>query len=323
MHIYANLVFLGITGISLFAFLSFQVIRPPVAFLVALFSYLIFLFIAFLNTRAWLEKEHKRKIDRLKEQYEKKIRSLKKEHNTATLEKTIRDGTKTLIKNALDYFKIENIKNEMTPSAAIQNLQLDKYGQIIELLADFSLILPDYEENRRIVEQEIHHQIEIYLIDEKPFSEFLKTIMGKYLLTVNKKIREKIKQDLLGRMKSCPKCSGRIPFNAKVCRFCGHTSALPVSAPDLVTKHKTDWFRKGYESYKDGNLKEAIRLLSLAIELDPKATQAYYNRGIVYKKMEDSQKALNDLQVAARLGHEKAKEYLRSVKHSQTQEWKL
>ncbi len=191
MNIYFNLIILGVIGIVLLGFASFQVLTPIVSFAVTVFSFVVFLLITFINVKAWIEREHDRKITRLKEQYERKIYRLKHEYDTATLEKTIRDGTKTLIKNAVDYFKIENIKNEMEPSAAIQNLQLDKYGQIIELLADFSVILPDHEENREIVLQEINHQIELYEIDEKMFAEFLKIIMGKYLLTVNKKLREK------------------------------------------------------------------------------------------------------------------------------------
>ncbi len=85
-----------------------------------------------------------------------------------------------------DYFKLENIKNEMGDSAAIQNLQLDKYGQIIELLAEFSMILPDVKENQEIVQEEINHQIIIYLIDENPFALFLQRIMDKYMIALKK-----------------------------------------------------------------------------------------------------------------------------------------
>ncbi|MCP4106611.1 MAG: hypothetical protein GY749_13925 [Desulfobacteraceae bacterium] len=144
-----------------FRYLPFQIPNRTAAIIATIFSCVFSLIITFLITKQWMEKEYEGKMRIMKDKYERKIRRLKKEHDTTTLEKTIRDGTQTLIKNALDYFKIENIKNEMGATAALQNLQLDKYGQIIELLADFSLILPDYQENQQIVKEEIDHQIDI------------------------------------------------------------------------------------------------------------------------------------------------------------------
>jgi tetratricopeptide (TPR) repeat protein len=280
MNIYSNLIVLGVIGFVLLGFASFQVLSPPISFALTVFSFSVFLLITFINVRAWIEREYDRKISRLKEKYERKIHRLKHEHDTATLEKTIRDGTKTLIKNAVDYFKIENIKNEMPPSAAIQNLQLDKYGQIIELLADFSLILPDHEENREIVLQEINHQIEIYEIDEKTFAEFLRTIMGKYLLTVNKKLREKLELSASRNLKPCPKCSRAIITTARVCKHCGHRFVIDFhAAAHHVDARKTandvaDWMKKGYRLYRAGNYEDAARVFTLAIALDPKARQA-------------------------------------------------
>ena len=327
MNIYSNLILLGVIGIVLLGFASYSVLTPLVSFTLTSFSFVVFLLITFINVNAWIEREHDRKITRLKEKYERKIYRLKHEHDTATLEKTIRDGTKTLIKNAVDYFKIENIKNEMPPSAAIQNLQLDKYGQIIELLADFSLILPDHEENREIVLQEINHQIEIYEIDEKTFAEFLKTIMGKYLLTVNKKLREKLELGAAGNLKSCPKCARTIAPTARVCKHCGHRFVIDLCIADQSSQtgrtenEVTHWLKKGYGLYRAGNHEDAVRALTMAIALDPQAKQAYYNRGLSYKHVDRVKDALEDLQAAARLGHQKARELLSTIKHSDTQEW--
>lgn len=320
MHIYANLFLFGIVGITLLAFSFFQMINIYLSFTLSVLAYIIFILITFINTRTWLNKVHEKDIDSLKEKYEGKIRGLKNEYDTAMLEKTIRNGTKTLIKNAVDYFKVENIKNEMPPSAAIQNLQLDKYGQIIELLADFSLILPDYDENRQIVLQEITHQIDIFLIDEKPFAEFLQTIMGKYLLTVNKKVKEKIRQNVLKHMKACPNCSERVSNAAKICKHCGHKFSVHTDKAAL-NKKEEELIKKGYEQYKKEDFEQAVRSFSIAIKMNPKADQAYYGRGFIFNKMNKTHKAMKDIQSAARLGHEKAREFLAAMRFAQTQEY--
>jgi tetratricopeptide (TPR) repeat protein len=281
MHIYSNLVVLGLAGMALITFSAFQVFAPAITFLLSFFSFLVFLLVAFLNTKAWIEKEHLRKIQALKDGYERKIRRIKNEYDTATLEKAIREGTKTLIKNAVDYLKIENIKNEMPPSAAIQNLQLDKYGQIIELLADFSLILPDYDENRRIVEREINHQIEIYEIDEKLFAEFLKTILGKYHLTVTKKMRERLQLVAGSQSRLCPACKERIPVHSADCRYCGH-SMLPKAVASKGAEKPRSRFRGvspeepadgSHSKFTDGGPREALVAARLRSAVKPKAGQ--------------------------------------------------
>lgn len=323
MPIYVNIAILGVTGLFLLIFLSLGVFQTHIALMLAIFSYVVFVFIALVNTRTWMEKEHNRKIRYLREKYEHKIRRLKKDHDTAMLEKTIRDGTRTLIKNAVDYFKIENIKKEMPPSAAIQNLQLDKYGQIIELLADFSLILPDYEENRQIVLQEITHQIDIFQIDEKDFADFLRTIMGKYLLTLKKKMREKMQQfpDAVRKTISCPECLSKIPAKAKVCSRCGYAlkplkpvvlTVLPsTKVPSEKVPAEPPVKKNGVES-----LQEDIRKLSMTIERFPNAPGAWYSRGMIYKKTGETGKAVEDLEMADRLGHERAGQVLKILKLS-------
>ncbi|MDM8523161.1 tetratricopeptide repeat protein [Desulfococcaceae bacterium HSG8] len=314
MSFYANLVILGLTGTGLSAYLFFRVPDPNISFMSSTLSYILSLLITFILTKKDVEREYEDVIDCLKKEYKTKIHRLKREHDTTTLEKTIRDGTQTLIKNALDYFKIENIKNEVPASAAIQNLQLDKYGQIIELLADFSLILPDYKENQEIVQHEIVHQIEIYRVDEKDFAHFLERIMKKYLITVNKKIREKTDLHMARRMKRCPKCAEKILPEAKICKHCGHV--LKADSPNSTVIPGTtevDWLRKGQALYRSGNLNEALSMLTNAIDLNPKFSLAYYHRGIVNKKMGNKKRAMDDLKIAAQLGHRKAQETLKST----------
>ncbi len=321
MRIYSNIIILGITGIVLQAFSALQMLDPWLSFALSAIVYIIFLIITFANIRISIQREYEGETLRLKEGYEKRIRRLKHEYDTTTLEKTIRNGTKTLIKNAVDYFKIENIKNEMPPSAAIQNLQLDKYGQIIELLADFSLILPDYEENRQIVLQEIHHQIDIFQIDEKAFADFLRSIMDKYLLTVNKKIREKIRQNSLRQMKTCPNCYERIPVGAKICRHCSHSLTVTVKQKAFSDLPKQEeWFRKGNALLSSGNTEEAIHCFSQVIRINPKAKEVFYARGIAYQKVDNDRMAIEDFKTASSLGHEKARDSLNTLMFSRTQE---
>lgn len=310
MSFYIYLMIMGFTGVILSAYFSFQVSDPRVSFISTVLSYFLSMVITFLLTKREVEKECDDVIDEMMQEHKTKVSRIKREHDTATLEKTIRDGTKTLIKNAIDYFKIENIKNEVPNSAAMKNLQLDKYGQIIELLADFSLILPDRKENQEIVQDEITHQIEIYQIDEKDFADFLQRIMEKYIVTVNKKIREKRELDSHSSMKRCPKCAERVLTKAKICKYCGHTFK------ELKKISESDWLKKGQTLYHSGSFREALSLFSNAIDLNPRSARAYYNRGITYERLGNQKRAINDLTASARLGYKKAKEIL------ETQEWK-
>jgi tetratricopeptide (TPR) repeat protein len=213
----------------------------------------------------------------------------------------------------LDYFKIENIKNEIGSTAAIENLQLDKYGQIIELLADFSLILPDIKENQEIVRQEIQHQIKIYQIDENPFALFLERIMQKYIVTVNKKIKEKIEQDIMESMKTCPRCAEKVLPKAKVCKHCGYNFKTFTKS----SAHRTvsmDRVEKGKALYKDGKYDEAIEEFSSAIQLKSNYAIAYYNRAIAYNKVGNYKQAEQDLREASYLGHKKSQDLLKLKK---------
>jgi len=301
VHIYVNLIFMSLAGLMLSIYLPLQIMDKQISLISLAALYLISLTLMFMLTKRDTEKKYADLLSCLRKKYEAKLNRLKLEYDTITLEKTIRDGTQTLIKNALDYFKIENIKNEMPPSAAIQNLQLDKYGQIIELLADFSLILPDYDENRQIVQREIDHQIGIYQVDEQPFALFLQRIMEKYTITLNKKLRERQDLQKTEILKECPKCLGKIQMNAKICKYCRY---------EFEKINKKDLSKAGRGFYQTGNFEEAIRIFTVFIDLNPKAAQAFYNRGMAYYKLDKQTEAVQDLKRAAELGHEKARQFL-------------
>jgi len=317
MAVYAAFIILSLTGAAVSGFLFFQVPDPKISFVSTTLCYIVSLLVMLVITKKNSEKEYNSIISGLKEEYKLKINRLKREYDTTTLEKTIRDGTRTLIKNAVDYFKIENIKNEMGNSAAIQNLQLDKYGQIIELLADFSLILPDTTENQEIVQEEINHQIRIYQMDEKNFSQFLQRIMEKYQITVNKKIREKKETVISARnMKICPKCAEKILIKAMVCKYCGHEFKIVPKTTE------TEWIKKGQSLYRLGQFQDALSFFTNALDSNPKSAQAYYSRAVTYEKLGNHSRALNDLTTAAQLGHKKAQELIHQFEMMDTQEWK-
>jgi tetratricopeptide (TPR) repeat protein len=320
MQFYANLVILALVGVLLSAYLSFQVYNPAVSFVSTVLSYVVVLLATYLLTKKDLEHKYGDLLKRIKRKYTQKIHNLKRDHDTSTLERTIRNGTQTLIKNAIDYFKIDNIKNEMGSTAAIQNLQLDKYGQIIELLADFSLILPDYEENRRIVQQEIHHQIDIYEIDEKPFAQFLMRILEKYRVTFNKKLREREEQNGFGRMKTCPKCAEKVWPKAKVCRHCGHRFNEPLLLLAGASNGNRDLMKRARLLFSEGKHGEAVDIYTKAIDADPQARQAYYNRGIIFLKLDNEIQGIEDLKAAACMGHKKASRLLEVLRMMKTQD---
>jgi len=308
MNTYVGLIALGVIGVGISSSLPFLIPNPAISFITVILASVFTLLITFMVTRKWMEEDYQMKTLKLKEENDSRIRHIKKEHDTTTLEKTIRDGTQTLIKNALDYFKIENIKNEIGTSAAIENLQLDKYGQIIELLADFSLILPDVKENKKIVEEEIEHQIQIYRIDENPFALFLERIMKKYNVTVEKKIREKNDQEISERMKRCPQCAERIMPQAKVCKHCGF-EIRPAGGRKIIPMPASP-MERGKRFYKAGHYEDAIREFGAAIKERADNPEAYFNRAIVYNKIRKYKMAKADLEEASQLGHEKAQELL-------------
>ena len=66
-------------------------------------------------------------------------------------------------------------------------------------------------------------------------------------------------------------------------------------------------------AYADiGNYEQAIEDFNRAIEIKPDFAYAYYNRGVAYIRFGNNNLAFNDLKTAAKLGDERAKNFLRS-----------
>jgi len=68
------------------------------------------------------------------------------------------------------------------------------------------------------------------------------------------------------------------------------------------------WLQKGRKYYDSGEYKEALEAYTNAVDLDPDFAPPYFNRGVVYGKLGDYQRALIDLKSAAKLGSRKAQD---------------
>lgn len=82
------------------------------------------------------------------------------------------------------------------------------------------------------------------------------------------------------------------------------------SAEPVMNAH--DWLKKGRESYRAGDIDNALSAFTKAIEIQPDYASAWYNRGVVGNKAGHAADAINDFKKAASLGHEKAQHLLSS-----------
>jgi tetratricopeptide (TPR) repeat protein len=72
------------------------------------------------------------------------------------------------------------------------------------------------------------------------------------------------------------------------------------------------YFNRG-NAYADlGNYRQAIEDYDRAIEINPGYVKVYNNRGVAYIRLGNTNLAVNDLKTAAKLGDERAKNFLKS-----------
>ena len=84
-----------------------------------------------------------------------------------------------------------------------------------------------------------------------------------------------------------------------------------------ITPGHTDAYNdRGAAYYILGNYNQAIEDFSRAIKINPNFTGAYFNRGVAYVRSGNRDMAINDLVAAARLGDERAKNFLKINKIS-------
>jgi tetratricopeptide (TPR) repeat protein len=72
------------------------------------------------------------------------------------------------------------------------------------------------------------------------------------------------------------------------------------------------YYNRGNAYNGIGNYKQAIEDYDRAIEIDPRLADVYINRSAVYFRLGNNNPAVNDLNTAAKLGDERAKNFLRS-----------
>ncbi len=87
-----------------------------------------------------------------------------------------------------------------------------------------------------------------------------------------------------------------------------------VTNASTKTLSASDWLKKGQKMYTEANFNGAIDAFASAIYLDSNFTLAYYNRAITYQKAGQPKLAIIDLKSAARLGHKKARAFLKAKK---------
>ncbi len=71
------------------------------------------------------------------------------------------------------------------------------------------------------------------------------------------------------------------------------------------------WMEKGGSLFKAGKYQDALSAYNSAIDIDPAHGPAYFNRSLVLNKLGDRDRALIDLKVAARFGHDKSQALLK------------
>ena len=99
---------------------------------------------------------------------------------------------------------------------------------------------------------------------------------------------------------------------AKVVWFLWNAKSATTRAGLEFTLNEKNLIEKGRTFYNSGNYPDAIKAYSSIVDLNPKGMTSYFNRGVVYTKVGDYRQAVNDFRIAARLGHKKAQDLLKS-----------
>ncbi|MGW8304196.1 MAG: tetratricopeptide repeat protein [Desulfobacterales bacterium] len=113
------------------------------------------------------------------------------------------------------------------------------------------------------------------------------------------------------------KCPYRAEMNAEggtVCRF-GFRTFEQSAKNDLPTGglNASDWVKKGVNLYKSGDYQKAILAFSIAIDLDVTLSAAYATRAVAYYRLGHKKQATQNLEIAARLGHKRARILLKKL----------
>lgn len=83
-------------------------------------------------------------------------------------------------------------------------------------------------------------------------------------------------------------------------------------AIELNPRNAESYYLRGVVRARLGDARQAIEDFNRAIDLNPNSAKAYYTRGAAYNSLGNRRQALEDLKSAARLGHEDARNLLKS-----------
>jgi tetratricopeptide (TPR) repeat protein len=83
-------------------------------------------------------------------------------------------------------------------------------------------------------------------------------------------------------------------------------------AIEINHRHGEAYNNRGAAYGSLGNYTQAIAGFDRAIEINPRYGKAYYNRGVAYGRLGNREHAIDDIRTGARLGHEGARNFLRS-----------
>lgn len=88
------------------------------------------------------------------------------------------------------------------------------------------------------------------------------------------------------------------------------SASAKIQPPPLPKLNEIDLINEAQLLFREKNYKSAINTLTRAIKINNECDSAFFNRGVVFLKMGNTERAINDLKTAAKLGHEKSKELL-------------
>lgn len=83
--------------------------------------------------------------------------------------------------------------------------------------------------------------------------------------------------------------------------------AFANKAIELNNQNEEAYFSRGYLNYLSEKYEDALVDMNKSIEIDPKQADVYYHRGLNYEKLGNSEKKIDDWNIASIMGHSIAK----------------
>jgi tetratricopeptide (TPR) repeat protein len=116
-------------------------------------------------------------------------------------------------------------------------------------------------------------------------------------------------------LEKCPYCAEIKGEGRTVYKYGFRTFNGSVKNEEPISRfNASDWVSKGVNLYKSGEYQKAIHAFSIAIDLNVTFSAAYAARAVAYYKLGDKKQATQNLEVAARLGHNNARVLLKKLK---------